>query len=175
MKEALREQVKRGAVLRMVLSSPVFSFLREPIESRRDDAIEFEIGETRRVIKEDVLGIKGDDARAAREEFEHVRFFPGTPTVFLMATSSHMLLNPYTYGSVAYHTFCVEVERRHSTECIYDAYIEHHFQRGWEKSISWARAYGDWERLKREDGWITKCREYLATSKPGEGAGIQAG
>jgi len=88
--------------------------------------------------------------------------------VFLMATSSHMLLNPYTYGSVAYHMFCIEVEKRHSTECIYDAYLAHHFQRGWDKSISWGRAYADWEKLKGEDGWITKCREYLAGSKPSE-------
>lgn len=151
-----------NALIRIVLTSPYLSFLRESIEGRPGDAILREIREA----WEKLTSEKYEN----RLPFDSVRFFPGTPTVFLFGTSKRILLNPYSWGDVAYRTFTIEVEKdpRH-TECIYEVYRSQHFLKTWEKAISAEDFFGnkwyeEWERECGEE-WKNKWPEEKRTVK----------
>jgi hypothetical protein len=65
-----------------------------------------------------------------------VRFYPGTPTVFAIATTDRMLLNPYPYQKEAFRCFSMLV---HKTLCedrdIFHQYLTWHFEQPWANAI----------------------------------------
>ena len=63
---------------------------------------------------------------------EQVRYYPGTPTVFGVATSERMLLNPYPYESESHRCFSMIVRRTKYGRDIYHQYKEFHFDKPWE-------------------------------------------
>ena len=65
---------------------------------------------------------------------ECVKYYPGTPTVFAIATSEKMLLNPYPYESESQRCFSLIVQRTKNPEDIYQQYIEYHFERPWRRA-----------------------------------------
>ena len=152
--DILQDLHRKDVDIKVVLSSPLFSFLREPIESRRSGAIWDEIMEAAQMLTKTDGKIGLDD--------RNVRFFPGTPTVFLLATSRRMLLNPYTYGTMAYQTFCVEVQRPpESTESVYDVYLREHFTKAYQNSIPCNELREHLDSKKEWCDWVDQGREYL--------------
>lgn len=75
---------------------------------------------------------------------ECVKYYPGTPTVFAIATSEKMLLNPYPYESESQRCFSLIVQRTKNPEDIYQQYIEYHFERPWRRAT--AIPLVDWNR-----------------------------
>ncbi len=148
--EILEDRHNKEVDIQVVLSSPLFSFLREPIEGRRQGGIWDEIEEAWTLL----TSTSGTGAGLGNEQ---VRFFPGAPTVFLLATSSRMVLNPYPYGSEAYRTLCLEVEPGPSADNIYEAYMREHFEKAWRNSV-----VGEEGFFKGvADEWIEEGRKIL--------------
>ncbi len=116
---------KKAAVLKkefkVLLTHPDRSDLREKQESRTVGSIQKEIEESVQTL----LGWGVDE--------DSIRFYHGTPTIFLMFTPDRMLANPYTYEAEAFKTVTFELAaaRTKGTQGIYEQYFEHHFSRPW--------------------------------------------
>jgi hypothetical protein len=67
---------------------------------------------------------------------ECVKYYTGTPTVFAIATSDKMLLNPYPYESESQRCFSLIVQKTQNPEDIYHQYIEYHFERPWRRATA---------------------------------------
>ena len=77
---------------------------------------------------------------------ESVRFYPGTPTVFAIATTDRMLLNPYPYQTEAFRCFSVIVQKTlNPTADIFHQYSRYHFEEPWERATPIAADF--WDRL----------------------------
>jgi len=106
---------------KFILTHPEFSHAREGPEGRDNNVIEGEIVEA--IHKLTHWGVPVDS----------IQLYKGSPTVFMIATSERMLLNPYPYGMEAYHSFCIEVSSR---GFIYPHYLERHFRKIWGSECS---------------------------------------
>ncbi|MDP8225931.1 MAG: hypothetical protein P9L99_21400 [Candidatus Lernaella stagnicola] len=84
---------------RVLLTHPAYAHLRQPAEERSSGDIELEILKTA-IYLHCVAGI---DSR-------NLRFYRGSPTLFLIKINRHVLLNPYPYGKMAMDTLCLEFE-----------------------------------------------------------------
>jgi len=71
---------------------------------------------------------------------ENIQLYRGSPTVFTIITSTHMLLNPYPYCTEAYRCWCLQVSSKGS---IYKQYYEKHFKDAWDSE------------------WIEKCPDFF--------------
>jgi hypothetical protein len=66
---------------------------------------------------------------------ESVRFYSGVPTVFAIATTDRMLLNPYPYEMEAFRCFSVIVHRTLDPNTdIYHQYLRYHFEGPWQRT-----------------------------------------
>ncbi len=148
--EMFKEKLKEGVDIKIVLSSCFFSFLREPIELRAQGAIFNEIKEAWTILTSQLKFPK-----------EKVRFFPGTPTVFLVSTPSRMILNPYPYGKEAYSSFCIEVELKATPDCIFRTYRREHFEEAWKNSVACDAQFFPQEEWVDAQQWMESGRKVL--------------
>ena len=81
------------------------------------------------------VGIALERLRTSGIKREQVRYYHGAPTVFAVATSEWMLLNPYPYESEAYRCFSVIVRNTRSSNDIYHQYLSAHFDKPWGHAI----------------------------------------
>ena len=84
---------------RFLLTHPAYAHLRQPAEERESGDIEIEILKTA-IYLHTVCGMQS----------ENLRFYRGSPTVFLIQIDNHILLNPYPYGKMAMDTLSLEFE-----------------------------------------------------------------
>jgi hypothetical protein len=118
--EKLRFKISYGVPVKFLLTHPAVADLRAGQESRRFTAIGREIIDSLKLLQK--WEVKA----------ENVRLYKGTPTCFSIKTGRKMLLNPYPYGSVAYDSPCLIVERNDDNRSyFYDAFDNAHF-RTWE-------------------------------------------
>jgi hypothetical protein len=114
--------------LRILMTHPENGDQRATQEDRTVGAIPSEIRES--LISLRSMGIESDN----------VRLYRGTPTVFAIATSDMMLLNPYPYGTEAFRSFSIvvrkisdaQVEGSQYSSDIYRQFEQHHFIFPWE-------------------------------------------
>lgn len=106
---------------RVLLTAPEVSHYREIPENRIAGQICTEIATTLKNL-----------CTNHRVPESSIKLYPGTPTVAAIATSNHMLLNPYPYGRSAYKYFSLIARRTSNHRDIYSQYIDAHFKRGWE-------------------------------------------
>lgn len=115
------DRANDAGCLRVLLTSHEASHFREgPEEKPIKGQIKREIGSSL---------LKLIDQHQVRSDF--IRLYPGTPTVSAIATSSHMLLNPYPYGCPAHFFFSLIAQKSSDESDIYNQYIDAHFERGW--------------------------------------------
>lgn len=81
------------------------------------------------------VGIALERLRTSGIRRGQVRYYEGAPTVFAVATSEWMLLNPYPYEREAYRCFSVIVRNTRSSDDIYDQYLSAHFQEPWDHAL----------------------------------------
>jgi hypothetical protein len=131
----MMERIARcGCNLRIMMTDPKVADLRAKQERRADGEIPKEIEMNLAYLKR--IGIKR----------ECVRFYPGTPTVFAIATSDRMLLNPYPYQTEAFRCFSIIVHKTLDADSdIYHQYLRYHFEEPWQRSV--AISADDWDRL----------------------------
>lgn len=120
---------------KFILTHPDYSKSREGPEGRDIGVIEGEICEA--IHKLTHWGVP----------IENIKLYKGSPTVFMIVASQHMLLNPYPYGTEAYRCFCIQVSSRGS---IYKQYYDKHYNKIWDSN------------------WIEKCNDFLEERKKGE-------
>jgi transcriptional regulator with XRE-family HTH domain len=118
-------QKKAGALkkdFKILLTHPSLSDSREQQEGRTRGSIQKEIEESVHTLL--AWGVDEDS----------IRFYNGTPTIFLMFTPTRMLANPYTYEAEAFKTVTFELaaaKTKGAQGGIYEQYFEHHFSRPW--------------------------------------------
>jgi hypothetical protein len=120
----LSEILSSGCVLRIMLTEPEVAERRRQQEGRPPGLIS---GEVRKSIEELFeLGVQK----------KQLKCYTGGPTVFGIATSEMMLLNPYPNEMESQHGFSVIVARTTDLSCIYHRYLKYHFDRPWNSAKS---------------------------------------
>ena len=104
---------------RLLMTDPQMADLRARQERRLEGDIQLE-------IRASIALLEGLGVRR-----EMVRYYPGTPTVFAIATTDKMLLNPYPYECESQRSFSVLINKTQDPEGIYQQYIKYHFEKPW--------------------------------------------
>ena len=120
----LKELSDTHCHLHIMLTHPETSEFRAEQEKRPPGAIAGEVRESVRQLLE--IGVTVDQ----------IRYYRGSPTVFGIATSESMLLNPYPYESESHRCMTLVVRKTENTEDVYHQYIESHFEQPWEKAVA---------------------------------------
>lgn len=115
-RELITEQPQR---FRILLTHPAYAHLRQPAEERSSGDIELEILKTAIYLH----CIAGMDSSM-------LRFYRGSPTVFLVQAGKHILVNPYPYGKMAMNTLCLEFESSTEDSYVFD-FAHMHFNHTW--------------------------------------------
>lgn len=123
-KEIIRRALKKKCPLRILLTDPEVSEQRACQEGADAGAIARQIRES---IRE--LGHAGVPKQA-------VRYYRGGPTVFGIATSSNMLLNPYPLAVESHRCFALIVQRTQYSNDIYRQYRKDHFDKTWDHGVA---------------------------------------
>jgi hypothetical protein len=71
-----------------------------------------------------------------------VIYYRGSPTVFGIATSEAMLLNPYPYENESHRCWTVVARKTDDPEDIYHQYFDAHFERPWTHAVPVEEAGG---------------------------------
>jgi hypothetical protein len=122
-RRVMKEIVDNKCGLRIMLTRPDMADLRAKQERRRQGAIAKDIADNLDALKR--VGVKRED----------IRYYPGAPTVFAVATTETMLLNPYPYETEGFRCFTLIVEKTSDPEeDIYDQYMRYHFTEPWEQA-----------------------------------------
>jgi len=131
----MMERISRcGCDLRIMMTDPTVADLRAKQERRADGEIPGEVRMNLAYLKR--IGVRR----------ESVKFYPGTPTVFAIATSDRMLLNPYPYQTEAFRCFSVVVQKTLSPDTdIYHQYLRYHFDEPWGRATEISA--DEWNRL----------------------------
>jgi hypothetical protein len=106
---------------RMLMTDPAMADFRAKQESRNKGDIQTE-------IRNGITRMKN-----AGIERKCIKYYPGTPTVFAIATTDRMLLNPYPYERESQRCFSLIVHKTNNTEDIYHQYMDAHFEKPWKR------------------------------------------
>jgi len=112
--------VSHPKLFRMLLTHPAYAHLRQPAEERGPGEIELEILKSS-IFIHCVAGMRS----------EGLRFYRGSPTVFMIQADRHILLNPYPYGKMAMDTLSLEFESENDKSYVAD-FVRMHFTHMWE-------------------------------------------
>lgn len=104
---------------RLLLTHPAYAHLRQPAEKRSSGDIELEVLKAA-IYLHCVAGMKSTE----------LRFYRGSPTVFMIHANEHVLLNPYPYGRMAMDTLCLEFEGEAEDSYVAD-FVSMHFHQPW--------------------------------------------
>lgn len=120
LQKAWRDLITRHPrYFRLLLTHPAFAHLRQPAEERASGDIELEILKTA-IYLHCVAGMTASE----------LRLYRGSPTVFAIQVSDHILINPYPYGTMAMDTLCLEFERGKESSYI-AKFTNMHFNHTW--------------------------------------------
>jgi hypothetical protein len=123
-----------GCDLRIMMTDPKIADIRAKQERRADGEIPKEVEMNLAYLKR--IGVNR----------ESVRFYSGTPTVFAIATTDRMLLNPYPYQTEAFRCFSLIVQKTLNHEAdIFHQYLNAHFEEPWKRTTEITPDY--WTRL----------------------------
>lgn len=119
----LKGLIDSDCKLHIMLTHPETSELRAEQEKRPPGAIAGEVrGSVTQLLE---IGFQVDQ----------IKYYRGAPTVFGIATSEAMLLNPYPYESESHRCMTLVVRKTENTEDIYHQYFTHHFEQPWENAV----------------------------------------
>jgi len=123
-----------GCDLRIMMTDPKIADIRAKQERRADGEIPTEVEMNLAYLKR--IGLKR----------ESLRYYSGTPTVFAVATTDRMLLNPYPYQTEAFRCFSITVQKTLNPEAdIFHQYLTYHFEEPWKRTTEIPS--DDWARL----------------------------
>jgi len=126
--------VKSKCNLRILMTDPKIADARAHQEKRLEGQIPDEIRSHLSYLKH--IGVQR----------ESVKYYPGTPTVFGVATTDRMLLNPYPYQREAFRCFSLIVSKTlYPSRDIFDQYLESHFEEPWRRGTEISPQ--EWDKL----------------------------
>ena len=109
--------------LRIMMTDPKAADLRASQEHRNPGEIPQEVRMNLAYLKR--IGVRR----------ESVRFYSGAPTVFAVATTDRMLLNPYPYQVEAFRCFSLIVQKTlNANTDIFHQYLRYHFEEPWPRA-----------------------------------------
>ena len=111
---------ENGKNFRILLTHPAYSHLRQPAEERISGDIEVEILQSALYFY-----------FISNMNEEHVRFYRGSPTVFMIQIDKDVLINPYPYGKMAMNTVSLEFNGDSENSFI-TQFAESHFSHTWK-------------------------------------------
>lgn len=123
-KRVIRELAGSACDLRVMMVHPSVADLRASQERRIPGAIANEV----KADAHELLGL------GLREK--HIRYYRGAPTVFGIATSEMMLLNPYPAEDESHRCFSMIVRKTEDTQDIYHQYFGVHFDYPWQNAVA---------------------------------------
>jgi hypothetical protein len=116
----MREIVQSGCDLRIMMANPEGADIRARQENRTVGEIFNEVRDTVKELRD--IGVKRDA----------IRLYRGAPTVFTIATTDYMLLNPYPFQRKAFRCFSIVVRRTDDpTYSIFHQYLGSHVEAIW--------------------------------------------
>ena len=124
-RQKLKECVRRGVVVNVLMTHPVVAAHRVHQEGRREGDIEAEILKNMMYLL--MLRMELPQQRGSL----NIKLYDGTPTIFMVTTSRLMILNPYPYYSTAFSSFTFLID---GGSDIYRAYYKSHYQEAWKDS-----------------------------------------
>lgn len=133
-KDIIRRALEYKCPLRFMLTEPEVSDRRARQEGRR-------LGEIPEDIRRSVR-----DLLAAGVPKESIRYYGGSPTVFGIATTEYMLLNPYPLEQESHRCFALIVRKTDYRKDIYHQYRKVHFDDPWDHSESVPET--DWGQIR---------------------------
>ena len=122
----LIQALQRNVNISLLLTDPVVADHRRRQEGRRDGDIEFEIMQNLILFVELVATY---DKKLNGSI--NIKLYNGTPTIFMIATSQRMLINPYTYYQAAFNSFTFLIN---SNTDLFKFYYKSHYQEAWQDS-----------------------------------------
>jgi hypothetical protein len=149
---------KNGDSFQILLTHPAYAHLRQPAEERSNGAIETEI------LKSALHFLL-----VARMNSNHLRFYRGSPTVFMVQVDKEVLINPYPYGNMAMKTLCLEFTGYEESGFI-NQFTKSHFDHTWafldqdDKIIDGKPFVEGIESLESIENAIKECT-YLCNNK----------
>ncbi|MCL6588858.1 MAG: hypothetical protein K6U80_02790 [Firmicutes bacterium] len=117
-KDALRNKIR----VNILLTHPEAVYYRSQPEGRLPGEIEAEILDNLIYL----VMLRAENPKLA--DYLNLKLFYGAPSVFLMATSHKMLINPYPYYATASSSFSFLVD---SDSAMYNAFYHNHFRAAW--------------------------------------------
>ena len=118
----IKNRLNEKLDLRILMTEPTMADVRAKQENRGKGEIPGEIQSSLSSLRN--AGIKR----------ECVRYYPGTPTVFAIATSEKILLNPYPYERDSHRCFSLIAFNTFRTDGIYSQYKTFHFEEPWKRA-----------------------------------------
>jgi len=110
---------KNGESFQILLTHPAYAHLRQPAEERSNGAIETEI------LKSSIHFLL-----VAKLKSKQLRYYRGSPTVFMVQVDKEVLINPYPYGNMAMKTLCLEFTGYEENSFI-NQFAKSHFDHTW--------------------------------------------
>jgi len=121
-REGIVHALKKNIGINILLTDPRYACFRAVQEARNVGDIEAEIIENLLYF----IRLRYQNPRKASNL--KIKLFHGTPTIFLLATSKLMVINPYPYFSTAFGSFSFELWGGSE---MYKAYYYSHYSRAW--------------------------------------------
>jgi hypothetical protein len=126
----LEDLIQSGCEVHIMLTHPETADRRCDQEKRPPGAI---AGEVRNTITQ---------LRTLGVPIENIKYYRGSPTVFGIAISEAMLLNPYPYENESHRCWTVVARKTDDPEDIYHQYFDAHFERPWTHAVPVEEAGG---------------------------------
>jgi len=133
-REALSEALGRGVNVYILMTNPDVAHHRQEQEGRMNGDIEYEIFENMIFLWR--LKYKNDKFI----EKLNLKLYSGTPTIFLLCTSTSMMFNPYPYHSTAYNSYSFIVQ---DDTDLYKLYYNAHFREAWNSTRATLKIEGN--------------------------------
>jgi hypothetical protein len=121
--QLLRELLLSKCHLRFMLTHPKVAERRAKQEKRDEGAIANEVKSTVSQLLE--MGVKPAD----------IRYYKGSPTMFGIATTERMLLNPYPYENESRRCMSLIIRKTEEPDDIYHQYLTGHFENPWKNAV----------------------------------------
>lgn len=119
----LEELIESRCALHIMMTHPETAERRAKQEKRPPEAIAGEVRGT--VTQLTGMGVG----------LEQMKYYRGAPTVFGIATSDMMLLNPYPLENESHRCMTLVVRKTEDNQDIFHQYFDAHFERPWKNAV----------------------------------------
>ena len=119
----VEELIESKCALHIMMTHPETAERRGKQEKRPPEAIAGEVRGT--VTQLTALGVSVDQ----------MKYYRGAPTVFGIATSDMMLLNPYPLENESHRCMTLVVRKTEDNQDIFHQYFDAHFERPWKNAV----------------------------------------